>query len=193
VKQTIRSENQKNMKKKDDLHDELAEHAPWLRDFADKKDSLRVPPDYFASVEDSVFQQLTAIGAMRQPPAPKPRPSLWQMLQALWQPRLALAIAGTLAVLLAAWWLFRPVETVRRIEQEHPIVTAEDVETYLLENPMVLELDQLVAALPNDQLPVVLLDPLPSDVSELPIHLSPEDLENLLRDITSEELNNLIL
>ena len=181
------------MKKKDNLHDELAEHAPRLRDFADQKDHLRVPPDYFESVEYNVFQQLAAIGAVRRPPVPKPRPSLWQILQSLWQPRLALAMAGTLAVLLAAWWLFRPGETVQGITLERSIVTAEDVEAYLLENPMVLELDQLVSVLPNDQLPAVLLYPLPSEAAEQPVHLSPEDWESLLRDITSEELNNLIL
>lgn len=175
---------------KEKLHDELAEHAPTLRGFDPKPDALRVPPGYFDTLEDSVFRQLEAVGAQRNRPAPQPAPSLWQVLQGLWQPRTALIAASVLAIGAAAWWMFRSATTRA---PEYPVVTAEDIELYLLDNPMLLDVEQLAAALPHEQLPPVALDPAQPETGEQTIHLSPADLESLLRDMSESELNNLTL
>ncbi|MBK9337747.1 MAG: hypothetical protein IPM98_14760 [Lewinellaceae bacterium] len=179
------------MKKKDELHDELNEHAPFLREFKKADDGFQVPDGYFESVEDSVFRQLEAIGATRHAPAPKHRPSLWQVLQSLWQPRIALAFAGVLAVAFSAWWLFRPATDGTTDSRTHLMVSAEDAESYLLENPMQLEPEDLAAAFPEGQLPAITLENGGSNTPGEAVRLAPEDLELLLRDMTDEELGNL--
>lgn len=175
---------------KEKLHDELAEHAPTLQGFDPKPDALRVPPGYFDALEDSVFRQLEAVGAQRNRPAPKATPSPWQVLQGLWQPRTALIAASVLALCAAAWWMFRPATTIAPV---YPVITVEDIESYLLNNPMLLDVEQLAAMLPHEQLPSVVLDPAQPETGEQAIHLSPADLEDLLRDMSAEELNNLML
>jgi hypothetical protein len=179
------------MKKKDEVPDELSEHAPFLQTFKKADDGFRLPDGYFDSVEDSVFRQLEAIGATRHAPAPKPRPSLWQVLQSLWQPRIALAFAGILTVALTAWWLFRPTTDGLQAPLTNQMVSVEDAASYLLENPMELEPEDLAVVFPEEQLPAIMLENGTSNSTEDGIRLAPEDLELLLRDMTDEELNNL--
>lgn len=178
------------MKNKQDLHDELNEHAPWLNEFRHKDSGMRVPEGYFESVEDSVFRQIEAIGATRRPSATKKqRPSLWQALQSLWQPRVALAFAGVLTVVLAAWWFLGKPEMDAQVAH----ITAEDAESYLRDNLMELEPEQLAAVLPAEQAPVLLLETTEENARMDSLSLSPKDLEHLLRDLSDEELDQLIL
>jgi len=183
-------ENHQVMKNKQHLQDELNEHAPWLNEFRHKDSGHRVPDGYFESLEDSVFRQIEAIGATRRPPAPKkPRPSLWQVLQSLWQPRVALAFAGVLAVVFAAWWFWGKSAT----EVHYAHITVEDAETYLRDNLMELDPEQLAVVLPAEQMPAIILENGDENTSEESLHLSPEDMEHILRDLSDEELDQLIL
>ncbi len=181
------------MKKKDPLLDELNEQAPLLGSLKEKAGAgFQVPEGYFSGLENEVFRQLDAIGAKRRPaPAPE-RPSLWQFLERWWRPRTALALAGMLTLALAAWWYFRPAAAEVDAMAANA-VTAEDAEAYLFDNLMELDPAQLAAALPAEKLPAISLPTNPERPSAEPeIELRPEDLDNLLRDLTDEELRELL-
>lgn len=185
--------NQSVMKNKDLLNDELDEAAPFLKDFRGKADGFRVPEGYFESLEDSVYRQIEAIGATRRPPVRKSSPSLWQVLQSLWQPRTALVLAGIVVLVLAARvFVFSPQTDVA---DAVALVSAEDAEAYLLNNLMEMEPEQLAAVLPadTDQEPTFLLEHSGEPTTEDPIRLSPKDLDHILRDLSDDELDQLIL
>lgn len=188
--------------KKDKLHDELNEHAPFLNDLRKKEDGLRVPEGYFDGLEDDVFRQLDAIGARRKPASfgkTKEARSWWQWLQSLWQPRTALAVAGVLAVVIAGWWYFST--DADQNTGQHLVaatISAEDAEAYLFDNVLEFEPNQIAMILPEDEWPPISLEPLngttPQDATS-PKHdlqISTEDLEDLLRDMTDEELEELL-
>lgn len=184
--------------KKDELHDELREHAPFLNELRQKDGGMRVPEGYFNNLEDEVFRQLDAIGARRQTAAfarTKAQRSWWQWAQWLWQPRMALAVAGVLALALAAWWYFGPSENAGPAIAETAI-SAEDAEAYLLSNPHEFEPEQIALVLPADELPPITLDHNAGNrnpaAPKNELQLSPDDLDALLRDMTDEELEELL-
>ncbi|MFN0013817.1 MAG: hypothetical protein ACKVU2_04660 [Saprospiraceae bacterium] len=180
------------MKNKQALNDELDESAPFLKDFRGQADGYRVPEGYFESVEESVYRQIEAIGATRRPPVRKPAPSMWQVMQGLWHPRTAMALAAVFAVVFAAWWFWRPA--VSNLQDDlYAQISAEDAEAYLMTNLMELEPELLAAVLPADHTPDIMLEPADESTGEGPINLSPEDLDHLLRDLSDEELDQLIL
>ncbi len=187
------------MKKQDHLSDELGEQAPFLGSLKKSPDGFQVPPDYFSGLETEVFRQLEAIGAERKPAAKPARPSIWQLLQSLWQPRLALAFAGMLAVGLTAWWYFRPAPDQAFAPAFASTLTADDAAAYLMDNLMELDPEQIVQVLPAESLPSITLNDSPNnDTNNQPkanpeIQLRPEDLDDLLRDMTDEELKDLLL
>lgn len=182
--------------KKDELHDELNEHAPFLNELRQKGDGMRVPADYFDTLNDSVFRQLDAIGARRKPAAfikTKAQRSWWQWMQYLWQPRFALASAVLLSLALAGWWYFsKPAEP----EIAVAAISAEDAEAYLMDNLLELDQNQIAMILPADEMLHISIDaePVPADTktNKQELQLSPEDLEDLLRDMTDEELEDLL-
>lgn len=182
--------------KKDNLHDELREHTPFLNELRQKQDGLRVPDGYFENLEADVFRQLDAIGARRKPVAfarTYTRRSWWQWMQYLWQPRLALAGGALMAVVLAGWWYFnKPTEPSAAVAN----ISAEDAEAYLLDNLLDLDQNQIAMMLPADDLLPISIEPetTPADTktNNQELQLSPEDLEKLLRGMTDEELEDLL-
>lgn len=184
--------------KKDELHDELREHAPFLNELRQKDGGLRVPEGYFNNLEDDVFRQLDAIGARRQTAAfarTKAQRSWWQWAQWLWQPRMALAVAGVLTLALAAWWYFGPSDNAGPAIAAAAI-SEEDAEAYLLNNPHEFEPEQIAMVLPADELPPISLEPANGNrntgAAKNELQLSPDDLDALLRDMTDEELEELL-
>ncbi|MBK6932014.1 MAG: hypothetical protein IPH12_14570 [Saprospirales bacterium] len=189
------------MKKQDRLHDELNEQAPFLNGLRKKSDGFRVPADYFSQLESEVFRQLEAIGAQRKPENNGTVRGGWRLtLLQLWQPRLALAFAGALAVILVAWWYVRPqTQNAAAPDIAASTVTADDAAAYLLDNWMELEPTQIAVAMPQDDLPAITLEeagnqsPETKENQQSELEISTEDLENLLRDMSDEELKNLIM
>lgn len=191
------------MKKKDHLHDELNKEAPLLNTLREKGAGFRVPAEYFEQLESDVFRQLDAIGARRKPATGGATGTGWWLpFQQLWQPRFALAFAGVLTLALAAWWYFRPhtaQSNAPEIAAAVP-VTAEDAAAYLMDNLMELDPALIALALPSpDDLPAITLEPVENPEPEATekqaqeIEISTEDLENLLRDMSDEELKNLMM
>lgn len=189
------------MKKEDRLQDELNEQAPLLNSLRGGGSGLQVPDGYFEELETSVFRQLDALGAKRKPlVSPQTGRSWWQWLQHLWQPRFALALAGVVTISLTAWWYFRPQTAVFPESQIAAIpLTADDAEAYLLDNLMELEPEQLALALPAENLPVIAIEPAENannsspEIKHREIELSHDDLEDILRDMTDEELEDLMM
>lgn len=175
------------MMKKQDLQDELREISPLLGDLKSRgNDAFRVPEGYFSGLENEVFATIDAIGACRKPvPETAFSARVGQWLAAIWPPKLALAMAGTFALALGAWWLLRPAPdapaAVAAVE-----ISEEDAESFVLAHVADFEPTQLV----------------PENVEDLPnpIHESIEknggihdnDLELLLDDMTDEELEELL-
>jgi len=189
------------MKNKDRLHDELHHQAPFLNELKKGQDPYRVPADYFDKLEPAVYRQLEAIGATRKPATRTAgQTSFWQILQKLWRPRVALALAGVLAVVVAAWWYFAATPAGTPGELAAAKITADDAEAYLLDNLMELDPGHIALVLPEESLPPITIDLAPGNnqqnarpASPEELQLSPEDLDNLLRDMTDEELKDLML
>lgn len=186
------------MKDKDRLHEELNEHAPFLNKLRENGSGMQAPERYFEELETEVYRQLEAIGAKRKPVQPLPRPSLWQQLENLWQPRMALAFAGVAALTLAAWWYFQtPATSLSDQALAAELITPEDAASYLMANLGELEPQQIAMALPSEELPPIMLehtDPgAESGQPTKPLELRPEDLDDLLQDLTDEELKELML
>ena len=185
------------MKEKERLQEELNKHAPLLQPLREREDGLQVPPGYFDNLEAGVFRQLDAIGARRKPLAPMARPGLWNRLQALFQPRTALAFAGVLALMLAAWWYFGPQQS-GGTQTALSDISAEDAEAYLFDNALELEPEQIALALPADDLPLITIQAPENAASGDPatpvkeLQLSPDDLNELLDDMSDDELKELL-
>ncbi len=185
------------MKNKDSLHDELNDQAPFLNTLKKGQDGYQVPANYFDNLEAAVFHQLDAIGAARKPKPATARPSFWQLMQQLWQPRIALAFAGILTLAFAAWWYFAPSTTEAPVDLAATQISVDDAEAYLMDNLMELEPEHIALVLPEESLPAITLD-LPATRQEktapaTELELSADDLEKLLRDMTDEELKDLML
>lgn len=184
------------MKNKDRLQDELSEQAPFLNSLEKGKNDYKVPDRYFDNLEAEVYRQIEAIGATRKPAPPVQRPSFWQFMQSLWQPRTALAFAGFLALAMTAWWYFQTNSTPADFTAA--AITADDAEAYLLDNLMELEPEHIAMVLPEDNLPPITIEaPVQKQSGAAPsieeIEIHPEDLEDLLLDMTDEELKELML
>ncbi len=156
-------------KEKDNLHDELAETGASLLT-TDLRRPLRTPEGYFEHLESIVFQHLEAEGMRRRSPR-RHRPIYW---------RFALGLAAAAAVLALAWFArsaWSPVEAPSLL----PVLTADEIETYLQENPEVIEPEILSAVLPEDFEQNTLSDSPGNETSwELFLRdLSPEEIERL--------------
>lgn len=185
------------MKNKDSLHDELNDQAPFLNTLKKGQDGFRVPANYFDNLEAEVFRQLDAIGATRKPSPATARPSFWQLMQQLWQPRIAVAFAGICTLALAAWWYFTPAPADAPVDLAATQISVDDAEAYLMNNLMELEPEHIAMVLPEESLPAITLD-LPTTKQEktapaTELELNPDDLEKLLQDMTDEELKDLML
>lgn len=184
--------------------DELQQLSPFLRELRGKDDGFRLPPTYFDGLEDEVFKSIDALGARRRPAASAPGSAIRQWLAAWWQPRIALALGGVIALVVAGWWLLRPAPVpadVSPVAVRTEEATPEDIEAYVLENVQDFDTDQLIAlAVADEPAPATETKPRSApETSATPAarpgiteELSPEELEMLLDDLTDEELEKLL-
>ncbi len=187
------------MKEKDRLSEELGKHAPSLQPLLEQDKGLRVPADYFDQLEAGVFRQLDAIGAKPQPLPQRTPAHWWQVLQGLFQPRLALAFAGVVAIALAAWWYFSPSPAAEpALTIAAADISPDDAEAYLMDNLLELDPEQIAFALPGDELPFITIqtpetnNPGEQNAATHELQISPKDLDNLLKDMSDDELEELL-
>ncbi len=184
----------------ENLDDELRENASLLRDLKMQDDGFRMPDGYFDELENQVFGRLDALGARRAAPL-KAKPG-GQLLHRLLQPRILMAMAAGLALITAAVWFFKPrpaVDQTSALAQvQMPDLSEEDIETYVIENVQEFDTDQL-ASLPVTESAEQLPDTQPahpgqhrSKRQQALDDLYPEDLDNLLHDLSDEDLEKLL-
>ena len=177
--------------KKETLNDELRDLSPMLHEQLQRRsdDGMKIPEGYFDGLEDRVFQRLEQEGALRSP-AP---------MRVWFSRRTLLTAAASVALLFAvgSWWMLRqPAEPAFSVT-EKPELTAEEVETYVLQNINEFEAEQLADLASND-LPVARPQEnttLSRSRDQRPAvpDLSEEELESILLDMSDEELENILL
>ncbi len=179
---------------KEQRNDELGELPPLLRDLRRQDDGFRVPEGYFEAIEDSVFERLERSGSGQKP---------WEIrrggrLSRLMPMQTAAAIAATLALVLAAWWFFRPDPgTVPEQGTLAAELTEAEIESYVLENIRDFDADlladlppaEMTAPAPESPTPVPETKTRPGDPLD---DLSEEELELLLKEMSDEELEDLL-
>jgi hypothetical protein len=179
--------------KKDTLDDELRDLSPRLRDLKGKGSGMQVPDGYFDAMEKSVFQRLEDSGAQRRP-ALRSQKSLTARL---FHPRVLMAAAAVFVLTLSAWWFLRPQHAVPQPAALAMDMDDETLENYLLDNIHDFEPEQL-AMLDHDEQPAA-AEPAasqpvtPSGKNKPSLDdLKPEDVEDLLKDMSEEELEELL-
>jgi hypothetical protein len=178
------------------LKDELSELSPRLREMKEHQEGRRTPENYFERMESEVFASLDSIGARRKPVAmPRPVQSWWQWLL---QPRMALALGSMMMLLMAGWWLWGGYAARQQAPALAAIpevsLTADDIEAYVADNLQEFEPEQLAAQLPEVVAPT---EPTPTapalnNAAPSPAELSPRELEQLLEDVSDEELEDIL-
>ena len=172
------------------MDDEIKKSSAWLNELRQQDDGFKLPDGYFNSLEDRVFSRIEAAGIQRKVQAPKLKKHAkrFALLQIL------MAAAAVFTLVLAAVWFIKPSGSLTQ-----PLASVElgdeEIETYLLEHVQDFEIDQL-AMLPelseNEfQAPPSTNPPPPKKTIE-PYEISPDDLDNILNDMTEEELEEII-
>ncbi len=126
-------------REKDNLHDELAETGASLLT-KDLRQPLQTPEGYFEHLEGAIFQRLEADKLLRRSPK-RHRPISW---------RFVLRLAAATAAVLALVWFVRSAWPPVEAPSPLPALTADEIETYLQENPELIEPEALSAVLPED-------------------------------------------
>lgn len=166
---------------------------PFLKALKGKDDGLKVPEGYFEDVEGAVFARLKSAGDLNRPVlAPKKR-SGWSGL--FIRPKVAMAYAAALAMMLAAVWFIRQsTYTVPETTLFSAELTEEDLESYLLENLEEFDPHQLASlnvAVPAEPLEEGGSDSSPKNNST-PSEIHPDDLDDILDEMTDEELEQIL-
>ena len=172
------------------LDDEL---PPFLQDLKEKGDGFKVPEGYFEDFEDAVFARLKASGDLGKPAMKVvKRPTMFSVSI---RPRTAMALAAALALILAAVWFFRqPTSGLENTQVASTELSEDDIESYLLENVHEFEPEQL-AALTTEEISEPIDDSTP-DAPKQKVRTSeeihPDDLDQILDEMTDEELEQIL-
>jgi hypothetical protein len=184
------------MNGKESLKEELGGLSPKLLELKRKGDGFSAPSDYFASLESTVFARLEESGIQRQ--------GMRVVRGKKWYQRFGsgpmLAAAASLTLVFSAWWFLKP-ETGEAFQPPAVVaaspLTAEDLEGYLIDHVQSLDSDQLADL--DDVEPGAEESVAPSEhhphkhpITSPGDDLTPEDLENALKDMSEEELEQLL-
>ncbi|MEO6759727.1 MAG: hypothetical protein ABIO24_09765 [Saprospiraceae bacterium] len=182
------------------IDDELRKISPFLRDLKARGDGFQSPPGYFDALENQVFDRLEQLEP-RQPLTGWRTTTGGRLRRWLLQTRTLTAMAAGLVLIAAALWFFKPTTVVEQqstlAQVSMPELSEAEIESYVLENIREFDTEQL-AALP----PVVVVDHGPELPPSSTPHrtkrqqaldnVRPEDLENLLNDLSDEDLEKLL-
>lgn len=168
--------------------EELEGLSPWLQDQKKRGDGMDLPEGYFDDFERSMMERLA-----ETPRAQKPTFEVKAVNKRRWLiPRPYMAAAASVALLIVAWWVMRP--TPAPVPNTTDLST-EDVQAYLLDNIHEFEVDQL-ASLETEapHQPEAGADGTSTPVTprESTDELHPEDIDALLRDLSEEELEEIL-
>lgn len=178
------------MKKHEALDKELESLSPWLQEQSRKKDGMQVPPGYFENLEDAVFNKIAAQNLRR----PALTAQKGGMLRKLLRPRMWAAAAAISAIAVACWWMLRPQpNAMQPVDTYAEALTDEEIEAYVLDNITEFDSEQL-ASITEEDLPehMPAANPAPTPKAKPTEDIPDEELENLLQQMSEEELESLL-
>lgn len=176
---------------KSNLKEELDEISPFLSEMKDKPEGYRVPKDYFAGLQDSVFAQLknekAEVFVQVSHATATQKTSIWQKLLAeiewMIRPRYALAAASFAAILFLAWWQFSAVNDDNCTQLA--CVSDSEIQQYLEQNLDEIDTETLWSAAATENLNADEIQ-LDSDAQQL-------DSKNLkIKEASEHEVNQLL-
>ncbi len=180
------------MNKHESLEEELKALSPLLREQKRRPTDMQVPPGYFEHFEDAVFSRMEAEGATR--PALTAHPG--GLLRHMPKPRMWAAAAAVVAIAATSWWMLRPgTNAPIPTETYAETLTEEEIEAYVLENITEFDSEQLAAVepMPAQELPEATSGSYPDDNAAKAVDdISPEEMENLIQQMSEEELESLL-
>ena len=161
----------------------------WLQEQRQKESGLKVPDGYFDTFEDRVFEKIEQAGIRRQAPLtgrgkPAKRFGLYPYL---------MAAAAFMVLVLAAVWFLNPTAQTDTPTFAQVELSDDEIERYVLEHVHEFETDQL--AVLKEEPEQVYEAPVskPKRIEEANIEeLTPADVENILNDMTDEELEEIL-
>jgi len=178
------------MNKHESLEEELKSLSPWLQEQSRKQAGMQVPPGYFEQLELAIFDKIDAENLHR--PGLSSRPG--GLIRNILRPRMWAAAAAVAAIAVACWWMLHPQSgAVLPVDTYAEALTDEEIEAYLLENITEFDAGQLAAITDVDmpeQTPASA--PAPGKAAKTTDDISPEELENLLQQMSEEELESLL-
>ncbi len=179
------------MKEHDNIHEELQGLSERLSKLKAEKDPMSVPDGYFDRLEGAVFARLDAEGT-RVPVAAAPKG--WKIW--LSPARLSVAAAVATIAVAAIWWLRpQPAPAIAAVDTAlEAEFTAEMAETYIVEH--IGDFEEEIDAELAEQLADAPIET-NNDYSPTPIPKKKNkkldrDLEQILDDLTEEELEELL-
>ncbi len=178
------------MNKHESLEEELKSLSPWLQEQSRKQAGMQTPPGYFEHLELAIFDKIEAQNLQR----PGLTARKGGMLRSILRPRMWAAAAAVAAIAVACWWMIRPQsDAILPVDTYAEALTDEEIEAYLLENITEFDAGQLAAVSYVDmpeQTPAAA--PAPGKSTKTADDISPEELENLLQQMSEEELESLL-
>ncbi len=128
----------KHKKRKQEIRDELAGLSPLLSKLKDKGEEtpFKVPEHYFTQLPDQLADRLKREGAFERESAKRPwrigifLQELADQAATLFQPRLALALASLLVVIVAAW-LWTRQGSPERNDLDFAALSVEEIQRYI--------------------------------------------------------------
>lgn len=165
------------MREKDILKKELEEHAPLLAHLKGRPEGFQVPEQYFQKLSDDIMQQVEPL--LPTPPAKQPERWLDYLL-VLFQPRVALAFASIIGLVIAGWYMLDTATS--NPCQDLACLTSEEVHAYIDAHIDQFSTGTILEAGAISDLETYL--ELPSDAPDLE-----EALEDALQSIDTESLD----
>ncbi len=178
------------MNKHESLEEELQSLSPWLQEQSRKKDRMQVPPGYFENLEDAVFDKIDAQNFRR----PELTARNGGLLRKFLRPNMWAAAAAISAIAVACWWMMRPQPSAALpVDTYAETLSDEEIEAYVLENISEFDSDQL-ASITDEELMehAPATNPAPAPSAKTPDDIPAEELENLLQQMSEEELESLL-
>lgn len=178
------------MKNKKEIKDELSSISPLLSKMKqEQEDPFRVPHNYFEQLPDDIMQRLKAEAA----PEPVDTPSVsWidrmlESLSALLQPRMAMAFASMVLVIVATFFFLRsPVEeNPTAIAETQEEISDQEIAAYIEAN--IDEFDAELLFAESD-----FQDELQDNTLDLEAEELDKYLDDLIDDLDASELEQLL-
>lgn len=166
------------MESRNDIRDELNELSPLLSKL-DKREGFQVPPRYFEKLTHEVLQKATTESTPVQT-VPQWQQSLSNIWAAIWQPKMAMALATITLLVVATTFFFNNGSEVTDPLAELSAISDEELNLYIEEN--FDELDMVLYADINES----------SEDGLIPSNLDDETLNELFDDFDMSEFEELL-